>query len=53
LRDGKQITADSDGDVASGPSKKKLASSSARKKDVAVERKKFAAFLGDQSSDSD
>lgn len=53
LRDGKQINADSDDDTASGPSKKKLASGSASKKNVVAERKKFAAFLGDQSSDSD
>ncbi|BGP26110.1 hypothetical protein Rt10032_c10g4150 [Rhodotorula toruloides] len=53
LRDGKQITADSDDDIASGPSKKKAVSSSSRKKNVVVERKNFAAFLGDQSSDSD
>ncbi|GAA6017072.1 hypothetical protein JCM10207_001476 [Rhodosporidiobolus poonsookiae] len=50
LRDGKHVSlSDSDGelDTAAYPS------ASARKKQVLVEREKFGAFLGDQSSDSD
>ncbi|GAA6002567.1 uncharacterized protein JCM10292_007732 [Rhodotorula paludigena] len=50
LRDGRTIHADSDDDEPRGIAHP---SASARKKQVLAERKKFGAFLGDQSSDSD
>lgn len=50
LRDGRTIHADSVDDEPRGIAHP---SASARKKQVLAERKKFGAFLGDQSSDSD
>lgn len=57
LRDGKRVHADSSddgGDREAGASgSKPVVGEKARKRQVVEERKAFASFLGDQSSDSD
>ncbi|GAA5889276.1 hypothetical protein JCM8208_007825 [Rhodotorula glutinis] len=59
LRDGKRVHADSsdddggDSDSDEGPTKSKPVGEKARIREVVEQRKAFASFLGDQSSDSD
>ncbi|GAA5838748.1 hypothetical protein JCM9279_003848 [Rhodotorula babjevae] len=56
LRDGKRVHADStdDDDSHVGPSRSKpVVGEKARKREVVEQRKAFASFLGDQSSESD
>ncbi|KPV72384.1 uncharacterized protein RHOBADRAFT_46835 [Rhodotorula graminis WP1] len=57
LRDGKRVHVDSSdddgGDSFAGPSKSKPVGEKARMREVVEQRKAFASFLGDQSSESD